>query len=95
MLTIRMLRAAACRLGCLALILASQEARDFDPSLFSAIATYLAFRLTESDAKAVARVTCSSDIERRTVDRLKQLDRYQALFFAEAQRRPVQVALAV
>lgn len=87
--------AKECRKYGLALILASQEARDFDQSLFSAIASYLAFRVTESDAKAVARVTCSSDIERRTVDRLKQLDRYQALFFSEARRRPTQVALAM
>jgi DNA phosphorothioation-dependent restriction protein DptH len=86
--------AKECRKYGLSLVLASQEARDFDSSLFSAIASYLVFRVTEADAKAIARVTCASDVERRTIDRLKQLDRYNALFFAESQRRPAQVVLS-
>jgi DNA phosphorothioation-dependent restriction protein DptH len=60
-----------CKFG-IALVLACQEARDFDPSLFSAIASYLALRITEHDAKAIARTASSSDIEKRIIDRLKQ-----------------------
>ena len=77
-----------------ALILASQEARDFDPSLFSAIANYLALRVTENDAKTIAKMVVSSDIAKRVIDRLKQLNKYTALFFSEGQHRPVHVALS-
>jgi hypothetical protein len=73
--------------------LASQEARDFDRSLFSAIASYLALRMTENDARAIARQAASSQIERRVIDRLKQLDRYNALFFTEGDSRPRQIKL--
>jgi DNA helicase HerA-like ATPase len=76
------------------LILASQEARDFDPSLFSAIASYLALRVTENDAKTIAKMVVASDIAKRVIDRLKQLNKYTGLFFSEGQHRPVQVALA-
>jgi DNA helicase HerA-like ATPase len=69
----------------LAMLLASQETRDFDRSLFSAIASYLALRVTENDARAVAKQAVSSRIERRVIDRLKQLDRYHALFFTEGE----------
>ena len=78
----------------IALILASQEARDFDPSLFSAIASYLALRVTENDAKTIAKMVVSSDIAKRVIDRLKQLNKYTGLFFSEGQHRPVQVALS-
>ena len=78
----------------LALILASQEARDFDPSLFSAVASYLALRVTENDAKTIAKIAASSDIAKRVMDRLKQLNKYTALFFSEGQYRPIQVTLA-
>ena len=54
--------AKECRKFGIALVLACQEARDFDPSLFSAIASYLALRITEHDAKAIARTASSSDI---------------------------------
>jgi DNA phosphorothioation-dependent restriction protein DptH len=74
--------------------IASQEARDFDPSLFSAIASYLALRITEHDAKAIARTASSSDIEKRIIDRLKQQKKYTALFFTEGNTRPITVELA-
>ena len=67
------------------LILASQEARDFDTSLFSAIASYLALHVTENDAKTIAKMVVSSDIAKRVIDRLKQLNKYTALFFSEGQ----------
>ena len=60
--------AKECRKYGLALILASQEARDFDSSLYSAIANYLIFRVTENDARALARNVAPSDLERRIAD---------------------------
>jgi DNA phosphorothioation-dependent restriction protein DptH len=86
--------AKECRKFGIALVLACQEARDFDPSLFSAIASYLALRITEHDAKAIARTASSSDIEKRIIDRLKQLKKYTALFFTEGNTRPITVELA-
>ena len=47
--------AKECRKYGISLVVASQEARDFDVSLFSAIANYLVLRLTEADAKALVR----------------------------------------
>jgi len=86
--------AKECRKFGIALVLASQEARDFDPSLFSNIASYLALRVTEREAKTIAKIQCSSDVEKRVADRLKQLTKYTALFFSEGSNRPVTVALA-
>ncbi len=86
--------AKECRKYGLSLILASQEARDFDPSLFSAIATYLCMRVTEQDANFISRNVVASDIEKPTIDALKQLERYKALFFREGDTAPRRVALA-
>ena len=47
--------AKECRKYGISLVVASQEARDFDMSLFSAVANYLVLRLTEADAKALVR----------------------------------------
>jgi DNA phosphorothioation-dependent restriction protein DptH len=85
--------AKECRKFGISLVLASQEARDFDSSLFSAIASYLALRVTEHDAKTIAKMVGSSNIEKRVVDRLKQLGKYTALFFTEGSTRPVTIAL--
>ena len=86
--------AKECRKYGLSLILASQETRDFDPSLFSAISTYLCMRVTEQDAKFISRNVVASDIEKQTIDSLKQLDRYKALFFREGDTAPSHVALS-
>jgi DNA phosphorothioation-dependent restriction protein DptH len=86
--------AKECRKYGIALVLASQEARDFDTSLFSAIANYLILRVTEHDAKALARNVAPSDMERRVADRLKQIEKYQALYFCEGRRSPVHVDLS-
>jgi len=75
-------------------VLASQEARDFHVSLYSAIANYLVLRLTDVDAKALARNVSSSDQERSIIDRLKQMDRFRALYFCEGKKKPAYVALA-
>jgi len=85
--------AKECRKFGISLVLASQEVRDFDPSLFSAIASYLALRVTEHDAKVIAKIASSSEIEKRVIDRLKQLAKYTGLFFTEGNSRPVQLAL--
>jgi DNA phosphorothioation-dependent restriction protein DptH len=83
-----------CRKFGLALVLASQEAKDFDPSLFAAVGSYLVLRVTEPDARALARMTGSTLEERRTADRLKALERYTALFFGEGRPRPTGVRLS-
>jgi DNA helicase HerA-like ATPase len=85
--------AKECRKYGVSLVLASQEARDFDVSLFSAIANYIVLRLTEADAKVLARNVASSDQERMLVDRIKQMDRFKAFYCCEGQRKPVPVGL--
>jgi DNA phosphorothioation-dependent restriction protein DptH len=86
--------AKECRKYGLAMIVASQEAKDFDSSLYSAIANYLILRVTDQDARALARNVAPSEIERRTADRLKTLPKYEALFFSEGQRHPVHLQLS-
>jgi len=85
--------AKECRKYGISLVLASQEARDFNISLFSAIANYLVLRLNEVDAKALARNVATSDQERALIDKIKQMDRFRAFYCCEGVRRPVQVAL--
>ena len=85
--------AKECRKYGISLILASQEARDFDTSLFSTIANYLILRLTESDAKALVRNVATARQERTLIDRIKQLDRFNALYFCEGKQRPSSVSL--
>ena len=85
--------AKECRKYGISLVLASQEARDFNISLFSAIANYLVLRLNEVDAKVLARNVTSSDQERTLIDRIKQMDRFRAFYCCEGQKKPVPVAL--
>jgi DNA phosphorothioation-dependent restriction protein DptH len=85
--------AKECRKYGISLVLASQEAKDFNISLFSAIANYLVLRLNETDAKALVRNVSSSDQERALVDRIKQLDRFKSLYFCEGKRKPAYVTL--
>ncbi len=40
----------------LSFVVASQEAKDFDSSLFTAVANYLVLRVSEPDAKLMARI---------------------------------------
>ncbi|MDA1017985.1 MAG: type IV secretory system conjugative DNA transfer family protein [Planctomycetota bacterium] len=86
--------AKECRKCGISLVLASQEARDFNISLFSAIANYLVLRLTEADAKAMTKNVATSDQERVLIDRIKQMDRFRAFYCCEGQRKPSAVALA-
>lgn len=86
--------AKECRKYGISLVLASQEAKDFNASLFSAVANYLVLRLTETDAKALVRNVASAQQERLLVDRIKQMDRFRALYFTEGKSRPSQIELA-
>jgi len=85
--------AKECRKYGISLVVASQEAKDFNASLFSAIANYLVLRLTEADAKVLVRNVSSSQQERVLVDKIKQMDRFRALYFCEGKVRPSLVAL--
>ena len=85
--------AKECRKFGISLVLASQEAKDFDSSLFSAIANYLVLRLTEADAKSLVRKVGSSQQERDLIDRIKQMDRFRAIYFSEGKKRPSTVGL--
>jgi DNA polymerase III delta prime subunit len=85
--------AKECRKYGISLVLASQEARDFNISLFSTIANYLVLRLTELDAKALVRNVASSDQERAWIDKIKQMDRFKALYFCEGKKKPSLVSL--
>ena len=85
--------AKECRKYGISLVLASQEAKDFDRSLFSAIANYLVLRLTETDARSLVKMVGSSQQERALVDKIKQMERFRALYFSEGTKRPSSVAL--
>ena len=78
----------------ISLVLASQEARDFHVSVFSAIASYLVLRLTETDAKSLVRNVAGSQQERMLIDRIKQMARFKALYFREGTSRPSPVNLS-
>jgi len=86
--------AKECRKYGISLVLASQETKDFNDSVFSAIANYLALRLNDADAKAFVRNVARSDQERALVDKITQMDRYRGLYFAEGKRNPSVLALS-
>lgn len=77
----------------LAMIVASQEAKDFSDSLYAAIANYLALRVTETDAKALAKNVAQSTEASSIAGRLKGLAKYTAMFFCEG-KRPTILQLA-
>jgi DNA polymerase III delta prime subunit len=85
--------AKECRKYGISLVLASQEAKDFNISLFSAVANYLVLRLNEADAKALVRNVASSDQERALVDKIKQMERFKALYFCEGRKKPSPLSL--
>lgn len=85
--------AKECRKYGISLVLASQEAKDFNNSLFSAIANYLILRLNEVDARTLVRNVASSDQERMLVDKIKQMERFKALYFCEGKKKPSLTAL--
>lgn len=85
--------AKECRKYGISLVLASQEAKDFNTSLFSTIANYLVLRLNEADAKALVHNVASSDQERVLIDKIKQMERFKALYFCEGRKKPYPVSL--
>ena len=82
-----------CRKYGIAFVIASQEAKDFDPSLFTAVANYLALRLNEPDAKLMAKSFAGADKVGLYTDRIKQMPKYQAMYYGEGLRAPIRVAL--
>lgn len=85
--------AKECRKYGLALGLASQGAKDFDGALYEAVGSYLVLRVTETDARTLARNTGATADQQRTSDRLKELEPYQALFFSTTASKPKLVQL--
>ena len=85
--------AKECRKYGLSLIVASQEVKDFDDSIFTAIASFLALRTSETDAKKLARIIAPSDKLKLFTDRVKQTQKYHAWFSTEGLRAPLQVKL--
>ena len=86
--------AKECRKYGISLVLASQEAKDFDVSVFSAIANYLVLQLNEADAKSLVRNVSSSQQERVLIDKIKQMAKFKALYFCEGKSKPSSVDLS-
>lgn len=76
----------------LSMIVASQEAKDFSDSLYAAIANYLVLRVTEVDAKTLAKNVVHSAEANSIAGKLKSLDKYTGMFFTEG-RRPITLKL--
>lgn len=86
--------AKECRKYGISLVLASQEAKDFNVSVFSAIANYLVLRLTDVDAKFLVRNVASSQHERVLIDKIKQMERFKAMYFSEERKNPSPLSLS-
>jgi DNA helicase HerA-like ATPase len=82
-----------CRKFGIAFVLASQEAKDFDQSVYSAVANYLVLRVSENDAKVMSRVIASSDQVNVIKDMLKRMPKYGAFFTREGLNRPARITL--
>jgi hypothetical protein len=78
-----------CRKYGIAFVMASQEAKDFDSSLFGAIGGFLALKLNETDAKTIAKIFAPSDKIIYFADRIKQMDPYHAMYYGGGKRLPV------
>ncbi len=85
--------AKECRKFGIALIVASQEARDFDDSLFSAVSNYMALRAVDADAKAMAKKMAPSGRERSLADTLMNLEKHRAVLRTGEMPRPKTVKL--
>ncbi len=86
--------AKECRKFGLSLILASQEIKDFDQSLFAVVSNSLTLRLLEADAQKMAKnFAIPYDKVKLYADRIKNMPKFQALFNREGLREPVKVAL--
>lgn len=85
--------AKQCRKYGISVMLASQEAKDFDESVFSAIANYLILRCTDADAKALAKNVSSSKHTQELIDTIKQMPKFHALYFGVGEATPSKVKL--
>jgi hypothetical protein len=85
--------AKECRKYGIAFVVASQEAKDFDPSLYSAIANYLTLRLNETDARQMAKIFTTSERVKDCADDIKRMAKYHAMYNGEGSRRPVVIRL--
>jgi len=83
--------AKECRKYGIAMIVASQEARDFSPSMYSAIANYLILRVVDQEAKALARNVSPNSSSKAVADSLKRLPKYEARFFGESKSNHVKL----
>jgi DNA phosphorothioation-dependent restriction protein DptH len=84
--------AKECRKFGISMIVASQEAKDFDGSLFAAVANYLVLRVTEADAKTLAKNLPHTADAASVSARLKSLAKYTGYLSFEG-RRPLTVKL--
>ena len=84
--------AKECRKFGIAMVLASQEARDFPPSVFSAVANYLVLRVIDQDARALARNIAPGAASKTIADRMKQLPKYEAILFKDGNAKQVRLA---
>jgi len=75
-------------------VVASQEAKDFDPSLFTAIANYLTLRVSEPDAKLMAKIFAPSDKVTLYADRIKQTAKFKGWFYTAGMRTPLPLSLS-
>lgn len=82
-----------CRKYGISFILASQEIKDFDRSIYNAIANYLIMRLNESDAKIMAKTITASDQINYYTDKIKQINKYHGFFYCEGMRKPKMIKL--
>jgi DNA phosphorothioation-dependent restriction protein DptH len=85
--------AKECRKYGLSLIVASQVVKDFDDSMFTAIASYLALRTSEPDARRMAKIFVPSDKLALFTDRIKQTEQYNGWFYSEGMRKPKLIKL--
>ncbi|CAK0764334.1 DNA phosphorothioation-dependent restriction protein DptH [Gammaproteobacteria bacterium] len=75
--------AKECRKYGIVFVLASQGVKDFDPTLFSAIANYLTLCVDEVDAKLMAKKFVSSQKLKECADLIKKLPKYQGVYHGE------------
>jgi len=75
--------AKECRKYGIVFVLASQGIKDFDPTLFSAIANYLTLCVDEVDAKLMAKKFVSSQKLKECADLIKKLPKYQGVYHGE------------
>jgi len=50
-------------------------------------------RLTDVDAKALVRNVASSHQEKMLINKIKQMEKFKALYFREGKKKPILVAL--